>query len=475
MESSPSFFTLIRSSVRTRVLATFFIVVWAIIGIVLLTIEPLYFFIWCLALICVIFFASFAITALYAMAIFHPFLELQMVYGSFNVPFVDMIGLFAFIGWTIRTVFTLVDAPSAWKHIRWWGAPLFCAWIIVACISAFRVPVDQLLSLKYVLRPLGFFYLIFVFFPLNIIQSKKTLHYLLYILFGVSIVIALYGLYGFGLSFINPNIPRRVSPVSLFGFTPLGGSHNMISDSMIVTIPIGLYLLSKVRKIQHQKWIFLGLLLMISTTLFTFSRTGWLALLIELFIFIIFEFRCHIQKMIRYTLATFFIILPVVLYMFYFSFGTEIVSSSNYNRSLLNDVAWEMFRDAPFFGTGPGTFMTHVSLNHIYIVEFGAPLDAHGFIQKVGGELGLFGLIIYIGLLAYVVYTIYHAYRLVRMKEGEETDAFLLLSLLLLACGSIFTQLFQTSYFVGKIWFPLGIAVAGALLMQKKYSLKRNG
>ncbi|PIW36788.1 MAG: hypothetical protein COW24_03825 [Candidatus Kerfeldbacteria bacterium CG15_BIG_FIL_POST_REV_8_21_14_020_45_12] len=150
--------------------------------------------------------------------------------------------------------------------------------------------------------------------------------------------------------------------------------------------------------------------------------------------------------------------------MLYFSLQAP-VQSSNENRLILNDVALEMFQEYPLFGQGPGTFIPTLERNRVYIEEFGAPLDSHGIIQKVGSELGVVGLVAYFSMSLFVLWKVFSAYR----KQSLDSDwAYLLVSLLMMVAGTLFFQLFQTSYYVAKLWFPIGLAVSAVAMVSKQ-------
>ncbi|MBI2410340.1 MAG: O-antigen ligase family protein [Candidatus Kerfeldbacteria bacterium] len=468
----PSIFAPLRATARTRVLALFFAATW-IVGVASLLFIPgvphWFFYAFIAFTAASLFFAQYPHLALYGMAATYPFLYWQIIFGPINAPVVDVIGVFAVAGLAVRLLIFAMSDKAAFRATHWWGGGLFLAWVAVGIISATQtivLPVTS--SLYYVLRMMSFFYIAYIFFPMNTMRNSKTLHHILRILLGVGVIVAIYGLYSFGVALANPNIPDRAIPVVIFGFAPLGINHNLIADMMVAIIPIGLYLLSQEKNPVIQRFFLLSISLMAMVNMLTFSRTGWLAFVLEMVLLVVFQYRHHIKRFFKYMVLTSLIAFPIIAYMLYFTFTSDIVRSSNQSRLFLNDIALQMFEDHPFIGNGPNAFVYQLSYNKLYTLEYGEPIDAHGFIQKVGSELGILGLLIYNALVIYAIFTAYRAYS--RYAKNAQ-ESYLLFCLFLLVCGSIFSQLFQTSYYSPKMWFPIGVALAAASLAKKKESL----
>jgi cell division protein FtsW (lipid II flippase) len=81
-------------------------------------------------------------------------------------------------------------------------------------------------------------------------------------------------------------------------------------------------------------------------------------------------------------------------------------------------------------------------------------------------ETGALGFLTFFALLGYIIWRLFSAYR--QMPE-DSPYKYILLALMLSAAGSIIFQLFNTSYFVSKLWLPLGVALAAARLGEEKH------
>ena len=430
-------------------------ILWVLFLAGLLFVNPLYTILAIPLTAVLVWWAIVPTVPIYLMALTYPLIGFEIVVGALNAPVVDVVAVGALFAWILRLAWFYFTDRKELKKLHFPGVIFFIAWLLVAFLSVMN-SWDIALSIKYVFRPIAFFYLAYVLYVVNVIQKSTTLWRLLFLVYLIGFIVALYGLYGLAVSDAASIWDKRVTTASLFGINPIGGNHNSIADIMVTTIPIGFFLMLHMKTLYQQKFIFVGLLLMIAVNLLTFSRTGWLALLLEFSLLAAFQYRHHLKQVFRYSLGVLLVLLPLVLYMVYFSLQSP-VQSSNENRLILNDIALEMFQEHPWFGQGPGTFIPTVERNNVYIEQFGAPLDAHGIVQKVGSELGVLGLIAYISLATSLVWLLFTNYR----THPVDSDwSYLLISLLMMMVGTIFFQLFQTSYYVAKLWFPIGLALS---------------
>lgn len=448
-----------------RSVSILFFILWCAIAVVILFIDPFFIFLQFFATCIIALFCYRPDFPLYLIAALYPFIEWQIVRGNFNAPIVDIIAVFAIAAWGVRFLWHFLVFRRIPEKTQLWGFLLFLLWALVAALSSY-FSADQAISVKYTVRFLLFFVIAYVWFPINHIRSMKQIITLLLIFYAVGVAIALYGLAGFFLSDAPSFLARRAVPIDIFGFYPLGSNHNVIADNMITAIPIGLFFLYFYRKMpQQQKIVAIGVFFLVLTNILTFSRTGWLALFLEIAVLIFLLYRDRLKEIFR--LGAFLSILfsPLLVYMIFFS-SQDIVDSSNYNRIILNEITWQNFSEKPFFGQGPGTFISTVAYNNVYIEEFGAPLDAHGFIQKISSEMGVFGLVTFFLILFFVLRSLYRGYQFFVHRDFE---SYLIAALIVLVAGGIFFQLFQTSYFVSKMWFPIGLSL-GILTFLKKNS-----
>jgi O-antigen ligase len=425
-----------------------------------------------------LFFFRFINFGLYLIVFLYPFIYLQLFIGrDVNVPYVDLLAIFVFFAWVLRSFFLppygglyFIKEIGKGARLSWDNFPGFLFFLLFILASLLSlVNTDNFLgSLKYILRPLSFFYLMFVVLPYNVINSKKVLIKIFWTFFTVGIFVALMGLW----SVLFPEgtgLFRRAIPLPVFGIHILGTNHNLIAEVLISVIPIGFILIWEEKDIFIKKLLIIGVLLMSVVNLLTFSRTGWIALAFELLVLVLIKYRKNIRNFFELGLLVFLILSPLVLYGYIFM-TSEIVRSSNLNRLALTKIALETFAKHPIVGAGAGTFVEQVARDRWYIADFGSPLEAHGVVQKLLAETGILGFSTFFVLLGYIIWRLIRVYRCL---TPESPYKYILLALILSSGGSIIFQLFNTSYFVSKLWLPLGVALAAARLVEEKMGVER--
>ncbi|MBI3626866.1 hypothetical protein HY224_02375, partial [Candidatus Uhrbacteria bacterium] len=145
--------------------------------------------------------------------------------------------------------------------------------------------------------------------------------------------------------------------------------------------------------------------------------------------------------------------------------SSDISRKATENRYLLTEIAWDAFKHHPWIGNGAGRYMGIVAINRDYIKTFGQPLDSHGFLQKLMAEEGTLGLVTFLAFLGYVLKRIWS--RLKDKTLSPDARKVVLASLIAVSGGIIF-QLFNTSYYVSKLWLPIGVALVVMRLIEKK-------
>ena len=431
-----------------------------VVGVLLVVIPLLLFF-------------RFINLGFYLIVLLYPFIYLQLFIGrEINIPYVDLLAMFVFAAWVLRSLLLPPYGGLAFLKNLGKGSKislenfpgiLFFALFFLASLLSLINTESFFFSLRYILRPLTFFYLMFVILPYNIINSKKVLFRVFWILFGVGLFVALMGLWSIVFS-EGEGIFRRAVPLAIFGVPILGTNHNLISEVLISVIPICFILIWEAEKVWLKKILIISVLLMMAINILTLSRTGWIALTLELVILAYIKYRKNIKNYVKFGFVILLIIFPLFVYSYIF-LTSDVVQSSNLNRIALTKIALENFYEHPIVGNGAGTFIEQVSQDRGYIVNYGSPSEAHGVIQKLLAETGLLGFVTFFALLAFILMRLFKAYK--RLPEDSNFKN-IILALILTSLGSITFQLFQTSYFVSKFWLLLGIALAASSIAEEK-------
>ena len=442
---------------QRKYLITYLVVALAL-GIIALLIEPLWVFVVLICAIFILIFAYYPAFGLYLMIFFYPFTFLEIRYAALNVPYVDVIAILLLIGFALRRIYdwkvhnkTLFSPKKDFP-----GLIIYLCLLIAGFLSLTNTP-DYFFwtAFKNVFRPLGFFYIMFVILPYNIVDKKKYLDTIFKILFWLGLSVAVMGIWSFATFPATNVIDKRAVPISIFGLKPLGTNHNQLAELLIAVIPFALIFLWKEKNLLMRKLILLSILLMAFVNLLTFSRSGWIALFLELAILAFIQYRSQMRALFRNSVILLLILSPIIVYMYIFSMQSGVLSSTA-SRVMLIDIAWQAFKAHPLFGNGMGIFPTLVGQNPIFLLEYGVTAGAHGFIQHLAAEIGIFGLGAFIALLVFIFIRLIKSYR---KHKKDPYWSYVILSAIIAFVGVVSFQLFQTSFLTAKMWVPLGIGL----------------
>ncbi len=122
------------------------------------------------------------------------------------------------------------------------------------------------------------------------------------------------------------------------------------------------------------------------------------------------------------------------------------------------------FSSHPIIGAGAGTFVERLGEAKDFLEDFGDPLDAHGFVQKILAEEGIVGFVLFLLLLGRIVQTFAAGVRAAESPEARKT----LLLFSLAAVGLVVYEIFNTTYWSAKMWLPIGLALAALPFWSKE-------
>ncbi|MCX6745809.1 MAG: hypothetical protein NTX00_02195 [Candidatus Parcubacteria bacterium] len=362
---------------------------------------------------------------IYAIAFLYPFTYFEFIYRDIDVPYVDFVALILFVAWCLKSIYLYLEKGQklSWKNFP---ALIFMSlFVLAAFLSLLNVDRENFyIALKYVFRPIIFFYLMYVILPFNIINNLKKLFTTFKIMFVLGIGLSIMGIWSI---ILTPSIQlKRATPTAIFSIYPMGTNHNSLAEVLVCLIPIALILF------WYERDVF--------KNIFT-SYLPYLSL----------------------------ILLAPIIYLMYKLFSLGVVARSDVNRLDLIELAFTLFKNHPLFGNGVATFTIVLSQAKWYIIEYGTILDAHGFIFKTIAETGLFGTLSFISLLSYILYILLKTY----LANKKAPNALLILGGFLAVAGGIAFQLFNTSYFVAKLWLPIGLALT-ILKLTDSYFFRKN-
>jgi len=329
---------------------------------------------------------------------------------------------------------------------------LFLAHVLSLFSSAYP---DRIFTLQFSLRPVLFDYLAFIALPVNLIKSKKRLIGALSVVVTASVVAAVTGLIAVFFPADPSMILGRAHPLPIFGVSALGENHNELAEIMVYG---SFFAWALALLIKDQKWRRILLWLGAFQTLvgiLTFTRTFWIVSILQAAFLGLTVWRENLKKYFSQLLLVGIFLTPFATGVLYYT-TTYTAQSSNTTRVSLTEIAWDYFKNDPIFGAGAGSFIQRIGSTAFFTIEYGSPLDSHGFIQKLMMETGILGLG---ALLLLIIAFVLMVRRGLALAGGLRNQK--ILSLFVAAAGGAFMyQLFNTDYWTGKMWLPVGICLA---------------
>jgi hypothetical protein len=351
------------------------------------------------------------------------------------------------------------QAVRKWQWPLAW--PMLC-FLLAALLSSLFSP-WRVESLKYFFRIIVFVYLLYIVLPVNALNSWRDWHWPFYGILIAGIGSGIVGLISlFSQDWSNSFF--RAQPIAIFGQWWMGSNHNLLAELLIIT---NFFILAWGYWQKNERWRRCSQILFVSfslITLLTFSRAAWLVVATQLlFMWLLLTKPRERFGWLLAGLLLFVLSLPLWVKM---SQLQEANFGSTANHVLLTEIAWQSLQGRPIIGWGSGQFLTLVDHNLRFRAKYGDPIDSHGVLQKVVAENGYLGLI----ALIMVAFSLLAYWWKAWQKYGRQN---LWLDFLILgASGGLLFQLFNTSYYKGKVWLPVAISLAAIKLLEHGESKK---
>ncbi|MBP8617734.1 MAG: hypothetical protein KBI15_00650 [Candidatus Pacebacteria bacterium] len=345
------------------------------------------------------------------------------------------------------------QAVRKWQWPLAW--PMLC-FLLAALLSSLFSP-WRVESLKYFFRIIVFVYLLYIVLPVNALNSWRDWHWPFYGILIAGIGSGIVGLISlFSQDWSNSFF--RAQPIAIFGQWWMGSNHNLLAELLIIT---NFFILAWGYWQKNERWRRCSQILFVSfslITLLTFSRAAWLVVATQLlFMWLLLTKPRERFGWLLAGLLLFVLSLPLWVKM---SQLQEANFGSTANHVLLTEIAWQSLQGRPIIGWGSGQFLTLVDHNLRFRAKYGDPIDSHGVLQKVVAENGYLGLI----ALIMVAFSLLAYWWKAWQKYGRQN---LWLDFLILgASGGLLFQLFNTSYYKGKVWLPVAISLAAIKLLE---------
>ncbi len=395
---------------------------------------------------------------LYLLVFFLPVINWNFNYQFLIMPLVDILALIFFVSFLSKTLFDWFIGQGNLKRLRFpfWGAfALFFVTVLISDILSLHYAE----SLWYALRWILFFYLVYFVLPINLLQNKKIIKNTLLSFLFSAFVVSIFGL--ISLFFQDwQNSFVRIKPIAIGSFYPIGQNQNLIAETLLPAIFFAIALSSQLKFNRHKKLFYLLAIFFTLIMLGTFSRGAWISLFISslVFIFVILNKKVY-KKYLLLFMVGLLILFPFYFYMYKIQADYNVGTGSNQSRLLMSQIALESFSQKPIWGWGSGEFINLIAKNTRFRAKFGPPLDSHGVWQKIMAENGLAGILSFtIFLFAIFSYIFKISIKIVKDK----------VFIAAISAGALSIFLFEfvnTSYYKGKMWLPIAVAVASVYVL----------
>lgn len=391
----------------------------------------------------------------YGMALCLPLINFNFNIGWMIIPLIDALAVVSLFGFGIYLVINLKEIENLKFPFL---IPFLLFWIATAA-SAFVSPNIQS-SLWYSIRWILFFYIVYIWFPVNVIKDRKILKIVLGTFVVSGLAMAIMGI----ISLKDQNLsydPLRFTVLTIAGEKPFGLDQNLLVETLLPAIFFLLAFRFWLKKEGGQKVIMLSSLFLVFVLLGTFSRGAWISFFICLLIYIFYGKRASLKQVILVSAISLLLLSPLLIQMFRLQTAYDVGIGSTRTRWLSTQIAWSNFKESPLLGKGTGEYVDLVNKSIRFRAQHGEGTDSNGVLQKIMAENGLGGLLTFAFLMLYIFYNLYQ-----RLKV-KNVDFILLLPIAIGAFSIFMFEFFNTSYYHGKMWFPIAVAWA-AVMMDKK-------
>lgn len=400
----------------------------------------------------------------YLMALTLPIIGTNFTLGNFIIPVADFFALLTFFGFIINLVITKLFKPLGKIELKW---PLFFPFFLffIANLVSTVLSNNPIASLYYFLRWPFFLYFAYIFVPFNIIKDVKTLKKTIVFIFLSTMAVLVSGYLSlYGQDWQNNFF--RVKSLYLFNSYPFGENHNLIAEYLNIGVFFVLVIREFIKDIRQKRIIDIIFALTAVGIIMTFSRTGWIILILQLAIYLFYKTKNDKKEKMGVVMIILFasvILSPLIWKM---SVLQDNNTSSTENRLLLTEISLNAFQEKPLFGQGSGEFINLVDSNIRFKAKYGEAIDSHGVVQKILAENGLFGLAAWFLIIVYLLKFCFLAVKKYYPKVKW------VLPFALAALGGIFFQFLNTSYYKGKVWFPLILFMLAIKFSEQLYDKK---
>lgn len=410
-------------------------------------------------------FALNPVFSLLLLAFSVPIIDWTFSFAGLEIPFSDLIATMAISAWLLSFLYQLIFNTQNKIKLKFSLFFPFILFLGANALSLLNHP-QPLNGFYYLSRWLILLYVAYIFLPTNLIKKEKTLKIVIWSLAISSLLVTASG----WLSLWGQDMQSsffRIKSIAWWGVYPFGENHNLIAEFLSVGAFLWLALKEWTKSKRNKKIFNVIFAITVAAAIMTFSRAAWITVALQLSVYILWRNRQLIKKQGGLVLLSIVAIIILMLPVFWRMkiLQADNVSSTE-NRVLLTEIAYQNWKEKPIFGQGSGRFTDLVAKNLRFTAKYGAPIDSHGFLQKIAAETGILGLLTWLFLLAVITKN-----AILGLKKYSQKAPWLL-PLWVAAGGGLFFQIFNTSYYKGKVWLIIALALIATEFARERYERK---
>lgn len=285
------------------------------------------------------------------------------------------------------------------RRFKLWTVPALVPFAVVFVAAIVSVIVRQVPStigiyaLRVLLQPIMYYFIGFLY-PKN----KRWVQWAMAVFLMAATLLALHGLFQYlthapmPVGWVDPSEQGTISTRAY----SIIGNPNGLGAFLLMGSLISLSLAMRKGLQRSQRWV-AGVICLINLAGVgvTFSRGAWLGLVAGIIVLLLISYRRYLIALLAVGVLGWFVAPSAFTNRILFAFSSNYVQKSQqFGRIFAWRVAWDYFKQHPFFGLGLGTFggtvAIHFSLTVLWVDNFYLQMLAEG---------GLFLLIAFLWLL----------------------------------------------------------------------------